>query len=74
MEKNKTITVKEFAKIHKIPRTTATLWCRNGTLPGAFQETTPFGDVWYIPVETSDNFKKPKRGRPSKKSNEISAV
>lgn len=67
MSKNKNLTAKEFSELHDVSRATVTSWCRSGKLKGAFQEETPFGNVWYIPAETSKNFVKPKMGRPKKK-------
>ena len=62
---NTRLTVREFSEFYKIPRSTVLLWCRNGFLGGAFRETTPFGDIWYIPKKTADSFNgKPRRGRP----------
>lgn len=66
MDKNDYLTAKEFSEKYNIGRSTVSLWCRNGTLKGATQENTPFGDVWYIPKETAKNFSKPERGRPKK--------
>jgi hypothetical protein len=60
------LTVKEFSELHGVGRSTVSLWCRDGTLKGAYQEDTPFGMVWYIPKATSDKFERPKRGRPRK--------
>lgn len=64
------LTIKEFAEIHKVGRSTVSLWCQNGYLEGAYQEETPFGNVWYIPAKTSENFVKPKRGRPKETTQE----
>jgi hypothetical protein len=69
MSKEKYLTIKEFSDKHRIARSTVSLWCRNGTLKGAYQEQTPFGEVWYIPESTSNEFEKPKRGRPLKVKN-----
>ena len=68
MDKEKYLTVREFAERHNVGKSTVALWCKNGTLKGAFQEETPFGVVWYIPESASENFQKPKRGRPSEKN------
>jgi predicted site-specific integrase-resolvase len=68
MSKDKFLTVKEFAEKHKVGRSTVSLWCRNGTIKEAIQESTPFGDVWYIPEKTSNEFVRPTRGRPKGKS------
>lgn len=66
MSKEKRLTIREFAERHNVGKSTVALWCNNGTLNGAYQEETPFGNVWYIPEPTSKNFQKPKRGRPPK--------
>lgn len=59
------LTAREFSEFYKIPRSTVLLWCRNGFLNGAYRENTPFGDIWFIPRQTAENFKcKPRRGRP----------
>ena len=74
MGQNNRLTIKEFSELHGIARSTVSLWCRNGTLEGAFQEVTPFGDIWYIPQITSDKFRRPLRGRPSKRIKEFKAA
>ena len=68
MSKDKFLTIKEFAAAHGVSRSTVQLWCQGGKLVGAFQESTPFGDVWYIPEKTSKEFVKQTRGRPKVKS------
>jgi hypothetical protein len=62
------LTAKEVAGLLNVGRSTINLWCRNGTLHGAFQEQTPFGDVWYIPKNSLVNFNAPERGRPAKQA------
>lgn len=65
MADKKRFTVREFAEIHNVPRSTVSLWCRNGFLAGAYLEETPFGGVWFIPAATALAFSaKPLRGRP----------
>lgn len=65
MAEERRFTVREFAELHGLPRSTVSLWCRNGFLAGAYQEATPFGDIWYIPEATAAQFdSKPLRGRP----------
>lgn len=66
------LTVKEVTEILKVGRSTVSLWCRNGTLKGAYQEETPFGVVWYIPASALEGFTLPERGRPPKKTSKKS--
>ena len=61
------LTIKEFAELKGVGRSTVSLWCRNGDIEGAYKEETPFGDVWFIPQKAAENFEKPKRGRPKEK-------
>lgn len=65
MAEERRFTVKEFAALHGLARSTVSLWCRNGFLAGAYMEETPFGGVWFIPESTAARFEsKPLRGRP----------
>jgi hypothetical protein len=43
------LTVREVMARTGAAKPTVTLWCRQGKLPNARREQTPFGEVWMIP-------------------------
>ncbi len=61
------LTTKQAAERLGIGESTARLWCKQGRFPGAFEQQTLRGPVWQIPEADVADFKKPQRGRPSKK-------
>jgi predicted site-specific integrase-resolvase len=61
------LTTKQAAVRLGIGESTARLWCKRGRFPGAFEQQTLRGPVWQIPEVDVTDFKKPQRGRPSKK-------
>lgn len=60
------LTAPEAAEQLGVGDSTMTLWCRQGRLPGAYQQETPRGNVWRIPESALDDFERPKRGKPAK--------
>ena len=59
------LTAPEVANRLQVGVSTVTLWCRQGRLPGAYQQETPRGAIWRIPETALDGFRKPLRGKPA---------
>jgi hypothetical protein len=63
--KEKRLTIKQVSEIKQIPIPTLKLLCREGRIPGAKLENTPFGsDFWTIPESSLDHIHLRGRGRP----------
>jgi hypothetical protein len=60
------LTVREAAEKTGAAIPTVNLWCRSGRLPGARQESTPYGDYWLIPESALEGIVVRGRGRPPK--------
>lgn len=60
------ITVRQFSERTGIGRSTVNLMCKEGKLPGAYQEHSPVGKYWLIPESLVEVVKPKSRGRPSK--------
>lgn len=58
------LTVKEFAIATGAGVSTVNVWCRQGKLPGAYQQLTPFGAYWVIPASLVVTTKPRSVGRP----------
>jgi predicted site-specific integrase-resolvase len=60
------LTVREASEKTGAAIPTVNLWCRSGRLPGARQESTPYGDYWLIPESALEGIVVRGRGRPPK--------
>lgn len=59
------LTIKQVSEIKNIPISTLKLLCRDGRIPGAKLENTPFGsDFWTIPESSLEHIHLRERGRP----------
>ena len=65
MVEEKRFTIKQVSEIKQIPIPTLKLLCREGRIPGAKLENTPFGSgFWTIPESSLDYIHLRERGRP----------
>jgi hypothetical protein len=63
----KDLTTTKVGERFGVSRQTVGRWCRDGLLPGAYEEDTGRGSVWLIPPAALDGFVPPKpTGRPPK--------
>lgn len=62
------LTVREVSEKFDVPASSVRVWCWQGRFPNAYQEETPRGPVWYIPVTDLEGFERRSVGRPSKKA------
>lgn len=65
MVNEKRFTIKQVSELKQIPIPTLKLLCREGRVPGAKLENTPFGSgYWTIPESSLDRILLRDRGRP----------
>ncbi len=62
------LTVREVSERTGAAIPTVNLWCRSGRLPGARQESTPYGFYWLIPESDLEGIVVRGRGRPPKQA------
>jgi hypothetical protein len=63
-------TIKQVSDLKSVPIPTLKLLCREGRIPGARLEESPFGlgnGFWTIPESSLDKIQLKDRGRPSSK-------
>ena len=63
-----TMTARQFAEETGSAYTTVMLWLKKGLIPGAELKEDARGPYWEIPASALRTFKKPKMGRPKKKT------